>query len=658
MSGIFGIHYFNNRVVKPKVLQQMSDILAHRGSDGADIWHQTQTGLGHRLLWTTPESLLEKQPLADDERDCIITADARIDNREELISKLGLNKFLAEKITDIELILKAYYKWGEKCPQKLLGDFAFAIWDKSKQQFFCARDHFGVKPFYYYYSAGDTFVFASEIKAILCSPEVPQKLNQTRIGDYLTSMFEDREITFYQNILRLPPAHSLTVSNKRIELKSYWSLDPNKELLLDSDEEYAAQFREIFTEAVRCRLRSHTQAGTMLSGGLDSSSITCIARQIMNEENVNAKLPTFSAIFDEVKECDERKYINTVLNRGKYEPYYIHADQISPLTSNSKCMLWHHDEPVYAPNLFLNMSLYKIAQRQSIRVILDGFDGDSTVSHGTGYLRDLARKGKWIALFHELKGYAHNFNFPFWKTQRAYIMNYGINPFVEKSQLLKLGRRFIRGLIRRIKSVSKQPVVSWRTSLNSDFVKQTDLEQRRQAQRKFLLESQAHQRAEHYYSLVRGVMPYTLEVLDKAAAAYDIELRFPFWDKRLVEFCLSLPPEQKIRRGWTRMIMRQGLKGVLPPEIEWRGGKSNLGSNFSYGLFTFERQLIKSVLFQNSSRISNYINLTSLKAAYQKFIMRQANGEEEMDIWRALTLSLWLEHRNQAIDASKHKSGI
>ena len=640
MSAIVGIYYRDGRSLESQSLTKMLDFLAHRGKDRVDIWHRDSIGLGHRLHRTTPESLYERQPLVSRSGNLVLTADARIDNREELISSLELTDIPESEITDSQLILAAYEKWGKDCPDKLLGDFAFAIWDERSQSLFCARDHFGVKPFYYY-TSDSVFIFASEIKAISCLPEVPLQLNEVRVGDYLATMFEDRENTFYQGIFRLPPAHSLTVNADGIELESYWSLDPSKELILDSDEEYAAQFREIFTEAVRCRLRSHTQVGTMLSGGLDSSSITCTARRIMNEKGITNKLPTYSAIFDKVKECDESFYINSVLKQGGYEPNYIYGDRRSPLADLDK-VLWHQDEPLYAFNLSLNTGLYDLARKQGVRVILDGFDGDSTVSHGVGYLRDLARDGKWLTLFQELKEYTRNHDLSFWKIQQAYIVNYGINPSIDRSKLLKQVRRLWRGLVRRIKK-SKQPAVSWKDGLDSDFIEQINLEQRRRTQRKPLIESQINQRAEHHYSLVRGVMPYTLEVLNKTAAADGIELRFPFWDKRLVEFCLSLPGEQKIRRGWTRMVMRRGLKGILPPEIEYRAGKSNFAPNFSRGLFDFERQRIESLFDDNSESIAPYIDLEVLKAASAKFLTQQATGDDEMYIWRALTFSLWQE---------------
>jgi asparagine synthase (glutamine-hydrolysing) len=446
MSAIAGILYLDRQPVERDHLAEMLDILSHRGSDGANIWCGENVGFIHRMLWTTPESLLETLPLEKD--NLVITADARIDNRDELISILEINHLPKERITDNDLILAAYQKWGEKCPEKLLGDFAFAIWDKQEQQLFCARDHFGVKPFYYYLSE-KKFVFATEIKAILCISEASFQVSEVRIGDYLASLFEDKEITFYENILRLPPASQIILSAEKIEIQSYWSLNQARELKFGSDQEYADKFREIFTEAVRCRLRSAVPLGTMLSGGLDSSSITCTARRIMTENSNHEQLPTFSAIFDEVKECDEQPYINAVLSQGGYKPNYIYGDKLSPLTDIEK-VLWHQDEPLYAFNLFLNMGLYDVAQKKGIRVILDGFDGDSTISHGVGYLRDLARQGKWFTLYREIKGYARNFDLSAWDLQKSYVFNYAIDPIINKFKLLRLVRRIWRGIIRRL----------------------------------------------------------------------------------------------------------------------------------------------------------------------------------------------------------------
>jgi asparagine synthase (glutamine-hydrolysing) len=202
MSAIAGIFYLDRQPVERDHLSKMLDTLAHRGSDGANIWCENNVGLVHRMLWTTPESLLETLPLEKD--NLVITADARIDNRDELISALELSDLPKEKITDSDLILAAYQKWGEDCPTRLLGDFAFAIWDKREQILFCARDPMGVKPFYYY-SSGNIFIFASEIKALFTSPYVPCNLNEPMVADYLAKiLFNGRkEDSFYQDIVEL-----------------------------------------------------------------------------------------------------------------------------------------------------------------------------------------------------------------------------------------------------------------------------------------------------------------------------------------------------------------------------------------------------------------------------------------------------------------------
>ena len=328
------------------MVARVSERPATNESDSGSPWagwcgivDQGAVGLGHRLLWTTPESLHERLPMVSASGNTILTADARIDNRDQVITDLGLGDRAPEYITDSDLILATYEKWGDRCPERLLGDFAFVIWDRHQQTLFCARDHFGVKPLYYYYRPGHLFACASEIKGLHCLPKVPRQLNEVQVADYLAGISEDKAATYYQNILRLPPAHSATISPQGMRLNCYWSLDPTSELRLGSDEEYAAAYREIFTEAVRCRLRSAFPLGSHLSGGLDSSSVTCVARKLSQQTNT-ALWHTFSNIFEDVPQCDERPFINAVLAQRGYIPHYIHADHLSPLMDLER-VFWH-----------------------------------------------------------------------------------------------------------------------------------------------------------------------------------------------------------------------------------------------------------------------------------------------------------------------------
>ena len=324
MSGIAGIYYLDGRPVERTDVERMVDSIAHRGPDGSGVWTDGSVGFGHRMLWTTPESLHEKLPLTNKTGDLTITADARIDNRDELFSTLNFNGRPRETITDSEIILAAYEKWGEKCPEKLLGDFSFAIWDKRKQIVYCARDPIGIKPFYYYFKEGK-FRWSSEPKAIFEDNTIPKEPNLPLICLYLLNRFDEREETLYKDVYRLPPSHFMVLENGQLRKGQYWDIDPNYSIRYKTDEEYAEHFLSLFKEAVKVRLRSHGPVGALLSGGLDSSSIVCTAQKLYQEKSIpNNGFETFSIIFDTFP-CDERVYINEVVRKwdvkANYFPY-------------------------------------------------------------------------------------------------------------------------------------------------------------------------------------------------------------------------------------------------------------------------------------------------------------------------------------------------
>jgi asparagine synthase (glutamine-hydrolysing) len=649
VSGIFGIRYLDGRLLDREYLERMLDRLAHRGPDGAAIWCEGSVGCGHRMLWTTPESLLEKQPLTNQSGELTITADARIDNRDELIHVLSLDSSPPEKITDSQLILAAYQQWGEDCPDRLLGDFAFAIWDGCKQELFCARDHFGIKPFYYYASQ-QTFAFASEVKALFCLPEVPQQINEVRIGDYLASMFHDGTSTSYQDIFRLPAAHRMTVRTSGIQLQPYWALNPDRAIHLGSDAAYAAKFREIFTEAVRCRLRSAFPIGSTLSGGLDSSSITCVARGLLAEKGA-PPLRTFSAVFDKLTECDERSYINAVVAQGGLEPHYIQADQISPLKDIEQ-MFWHQDEAFYAPNWCMGWALNKSAQQQKVRILLDGFDGDTTVSHGYGYLSELARAGRWFTLAKEVKGLAHALDESFPRWLWSYVNHFGIKATVSRYRVLRPLHRIgslLTSFFRRPKSqLSKQ--ADWSDLLDPKFVARIGLEERHQAWKKVQGHLGLDERERHYRNIAtQGLPQFAAETMDKSMAAFSLEPRYPFWDKRLVEFCLALPPEQKLHLGWDRVVMRRAMTNILPVEVQWRRGKTDFSSNLAHGLLSFEKESLDQLIPHGLGHLKQYLDIPFLEKIYQRFLSSKSQeaGMDGRNIWIVVSLALWLQHRAQ-----------
>jgi len=670
MSGIVGVYYLDERPIEQQNIARMVDTLAHRGPDGADIWVDGCVGLGHRMLWTTPESIIEKLPLVNPTKDIVLTSDCRIDNREELIAALQLNNRYSEEITDSELILGAYEKWDENCPEHLLGDFVFAIWDKRKQTLFCARDHMGVKPFYYYYQPGKLFAFGSEIKALLCLPEVPCRLNEVRIADYLSLMLEDKIITSYKDILRLPPAHSMVVNPQGIQASCYWSLDPNREIKLDSDSAYAEEFKKIFTEAVRCRLRSAFPIASQLSGGLDSSSITCVAREILTPKDRNqAQLHTISTIFDSITQCDERPFINAVLEKGGLIPHYIHGDKVSPLSSLEE-VFQYEDEGFVGPSHFYPWIANRAANQLGMRVVLDGLDGDTTVCHGTSRITELAREGKWKTCIFEVKAFSPHFGvkpfsafcnyalpylkefainfrwFRFFHGVRLIHKHFGVN---RKKLILNYGIKPALKQITRVWQPKEQKFtnnsVAHNPLVNSDFAKKIDLDKRIQE-----LDISGYKpltaREQHWLSLTQGVLPHVLERMDLCAANFSLEARHPFMDKRLIEFCLALPAQQKLSNGFGRMVMRRALQGILPEKVQWRGGKADLSPNFDDGFLNPDRNLLSEVMSNQIKYLDKYIDSDFLQAAYQRMMSEEKVRDEDITpAWQAVILALWFESK-------------
>ncbi|MCU0527694.1 MAG: lasso peptide isopeptide bond-forming cyclase [Elainella sp. Prado103] len=663
MSGIIGIFHLDDRPVHSADLQRMSLLLSHRGSDGDHLWLDGAIGLGHRMLWTTPESLLEKLPLV---QGChVLTADARIDNREELIAAFGWNQRPTEKITDSDLILAAYRQWGDQCPAQLLGDFVFAIWDGNQQRLFCARDHFGVKPFYYYFS-GKSFIFASEIKAIVGLPEVPCCLNEPRIADHLFGLSQDKTATSYQHIFRLPPAHTLVVNAvSGLQLKPYWSIDRSAQIRLGSDQEYAEAFREIFIESVRCRLRSAFPIGSHLSGGLDSSSVTCVARDLLSA--THTPLHTFSNVFDEVPECDERPFIQPVLDQGGCIAHPVHPDRSGPLSAWQE-VFQYEDEALFGANSFLVWGLNQATQQAGVRVILNGFDGDSTVSHGELYLSELARQGDWAtfaaettAILNHLRGTPlgvfrqyGQWQLEEWARKGAWLKL--IQAIQQIHQHFQISRKFLlwHGSLKPIVADMVQSLRCWGQGvkpslldpcIQADFAQRLHLSEKLQALTTLTSPPARTVQEEQWQTFEAGLFTLTLELINIHAAACSIEARHPFMDKRLIEFCLAIPATQKLQQGWTRMIMRRAMEGILPAQIQWRARKTSMSANFRHGLLHHDRHLVEDVLENGSGRIASYVNLDVVRGYWQQFVSGgKIDDHHVMTLWKTVILARWLNH--------------
>lgn len=622
MSGIAGLYYLDGRPLSRRELADMMTAIAHRGQC-QEITIKGSVGLGQRKGEAAPTVSRLQERWVSPKTSLSITADARLDNREELFASLGVR---STALSDADLILRAYAEWGTECPKRFLGDFAFAIWDARQRKLFCARDHIGIRPLYYYRSS-ILFAFASEIKALLCVEEIPRRLNEIRVGDYLLPLFDDKEITFFDGIFRLPPGHWALVCEGGIHLERYWSLDTARETRFGSDDEYAEAYRQVFMDAVRCRIGDVPRVGSFLSGGLDSSSITCVSRTLLTEMGVTP-FPTFSAIFPDVPQCDERPFIQAVHDQGGYDPHFVRGDRISPL-HDFHAVMRHQDEPFYAPNLFIHYAIYRQAAQANVPHLLDGFDGDTTVSHGLVSMAEQARAGEWRALLSNVQGLAEHSGQPAFRIARIYVMG-------------SLAPNRLRAAWRWLKACG-DPVAGMNPTIRPCFAKRIHLTERCIRLEPEWFNPPQTEKQHHYRRLTWGILPFVLEVLDRASAAYGIEQRYPFCDTRMLEFCYSLPPAQKLYGGWSRWIARRAMKGILPDRIRWRGRKANLGANFTRSLLHFERDTMDRIILKEPGVVEGYVDIARLREVYDRFQAKPSQGDA-MTIWKVVTLALWLEY--------------
>lgn len=630
MSGIAGIVvHRGERPAADSEIQQMLARMSHRARDGMSWWNGAEVVLGHAWLNTTGEPSGGPATMAGGK--LAISSDSRLDGREDLLARLGLRD---RSLPDSTLILRAYLRWGEACPEYLLGDFAFAIWDGERRALFCARDHFGVKPFYYH-SSGSRFVFASEIRPILGVEGIRTCVSEHQISGFLAGLPDDLQSTQYMDVFRLPARHSLTVTEDRVALRNYWQIEPSR---ISRRADAAEEFRHLFEESVRNRMRGTAAIGAMLSGGLDSSSIACVAGGL-HASQYGQKLPTYSLVFDKGTAMDERPFIEAVLAGGQFDSHLIPISNHAPFAEFDR-VLEEQEGTFLAPGLTVTRNIYKAAQATGTRVLLNGHGGDEVVSHGEVRLDELADSGQWLELWREVRSMSELHGASVWSVYFNFLTVYG-----PAWRLAKIRRAANRLRSRFTGSPIRAPrVPPWRSLVNADLAARTGLVDRYMRAGQVPPMARVNEGLNHRWTVSAGLVSHAFEVLDKAAANFGIEPRYPFWDKPLVEFCLALPAEEKLKNGWGRSVLRRAMEGILPPAVQWRRDKIDFKSNLVEGIMNNHRPLLDRVLGPDSERIAPYVNLAAVTAAYGRLSNDPAGArlDDIQQIWRSVTLSLWL----------------
>jgi asparagine synthase (glutamine-hydrolysing) len=680
MSGILCVFRRDGRGVQPDTLQPAVDALAHRGPDGRGTWARASVLLAHHQLCTTPEARHEKQPLHTDAGgDVVLAADARIDNRNELVRALGLDDASGRVITDADLILAAYLRWGCDCAEHLIGAFAFALWDGRRRQVVCARDPVGVRPLYYYASS-QLFACASEIRALHRIESIPCQPNERQIARFLTGQDQRGEnATFYAAIERLPAASCLRVTADRLDVERYWQVDPNRELSLGSDEAYAEAFQARFEKAVRARMRSTRPLSIRLSGGLDSSSVACTMRRRCREDGPDP-IKTFTYVYPDVPEpvaalMDERPYVEDVLAQGGFEPHVLKADRLSPVDKLDDVIACI-EQPHAIDNLYAVWAVFALIAQHDTRAVLDGSEGDVTVTHGHAHLRWLARTGQWAELAqhaqarkthleparpdidpattlytygsHYFRGLAASGR---WIRFANEIMRASAHFDVSPWQLARDHhlKQLVPGPLRALLQTNASAPVSAvpDTVIHPGFAARLGIHSETTAQDRST--RPVPQRHAHAATFNRGLLAPVQEIFDKIAARHGLTHRHPFWDRRLIEFCVALPPEQIVRNGWGRWILRRAMDGILPPSIQWRTDKGNLGPNFVMNLRAMGEPAVDTMM-QRSRAVWDYVDRAQVKTT--QAVLRGETGytvqgvRAARTLMRVLALDAWLQNQD------------
>lgn len=647
MSGICAVVALDGAPVSAPLLHRLTAPLERRGPHRTGHWRAGPVALGHTLVATTPESLAEPLPLHHEASGCVITADARLDNRDELRATLGLDRAPAHAVGDATLILAAYLRWGIDAPAHLVGDFAFALWDSRNRTLVCARDRIGVRPLCWHHTPGRLVAVASEPRALLAHPGVPCRIHEARIADAIVGLEDaDDASTCFEAIHRLPPAHRLVVSDGTPRVSRYWRPEPGDELRLASDAEYAEAFLERFTEAVRCRLRAAAPVAAMLSGGLDSGAVVAVAARLLAGVG-EPPLDCWSGMSPAGTPCAESEAIRTAQQLPHRRPHAVHWDELARLQPELEALTWALDEPFDA-HMTIFRAVYLAARNAGHTVVLDGGGGDVVFAAGP-YLAHLLRQGRWPRALHEARGAAR-----FW------------NGATSVPRLLAGAARtaLATPALRRLRDDLAGPSLARRRAARAvatSFLTPAAAERLQLAARlaRAATPPDVGGREGYPRDCARAIFAPHLaagyERYARVAASCGVEPRDPFADHRVVTFCLHLPADQKTRDGWPKWLLRHALTGLLPDTLRWRRGKPHLGWDFTRAMHLLTRDRVLASLDDNAGHLAPWVDPARLRASVDR--LRQGSLAEADELYELALLAEWLRSNSRRPDSCSGARG-
>lgn len=616
MSAIVAILRLDGEPVDPDGLERMLTAGSHRAVDGQDTFIDGAIALAHQHFWVTPEEQGELQPLVDNESGLVITCDARLDNRDELCGALGIDK--SRRLSDAELALSAYKKWDSECARHLLGDFAFMIWDRENQQLYLARDGLGVRDLCYYQS-GNMFVAASEPKQVAAHPQVPGEMNEAKVGEYLLSRWTDQESTFYEDVFFWTPGREGTISASGMTRRTFWQIDPGGTSRLSDEGEYAEAFRELLTSSVRNRARIAGRPGISLSGGPDSAALAALYSSMSSQP-----ARSFSYVFDQCESCDEREYIQPVVSELGLDATFINGDGLWPLGDVDN---W----PVYPdfagqdPFVRLPLTVVDHAAESGCRVVFNGHYSDVLFAGGQAWSVELLREFR-VMEFLRLYGLSRNKSHSLKQLARQAVA-------IAVPDYLK--RRLTHRLSSRTRTAGGVP-----DHLSRGFLERNALPARRAPQP---AESRSPRtRAMRAAQLTSAIEPQGSSAFRSLSNRKGVEYIDPFWDRRLVEFIMTMPAYVLGRPPYPKWLLRQSMADHVPHKVLFRANKTSLYGLFQAGLTRHERGNVLNLLEDPQVLKAAIIDPQWLRSELDQLRRKRSRYEPGHALWHVLCLELWL----------------
>ncbi|MEZ4590937.1 MAG: asparagine synthase-related protein [Chloroflexota bacterium] len=590
MSGICGLFQRDGSPVDPADLQKMMNGMAHWGPDGRSQIISGSVGLGQLLLHNTPQAHQEQLP-RQTASGLLLTAEARLDNRPDLYRQLNIPNTEQETITDSQLIELAYEKWGEACPDQLIGDWSFAVWHPQTQRLFLARDQYGNTSVYYYQDAA-RFAFASSREALLALG-VPRRLNELYLAQVLISWSAYHgETSIDLDIMRLPPAHTITVTREKTAVHQYWRLEDTAELRLPNFEAYVEGFLEVFEAAVVARLRSSKPVGVTLSGGLDSGSVTALAARALHQQG--KRLPAFTSvpIYDvantvgKMRFGDETKFAQeTASFHPNIDHYLLDSATISPIEGVRRILAIRNEPGHAGANFYWIADMLQTAQEQGVGTLLTGQGGNATISW-TGapdLISPLAR-----------------FKYQGWKA--------GIKQFLPLFILRALHHR--RLLANNWVNSAIQPEFARRLNLAEKMSAAvgTDIS---------LPETYRHPR-DMRYDIIKPGHSIMGTIWAEIGAGFGMEVRDPTIDKRVLSYTIAVPDAFFVAAdGADRRLIRTAMRGLLPDEVRLNPKRGRQAADLGQRLANSGDEVERVLAEVSKSGATSYVDLGKLQGAWQ-----------------------------------------